>query len=567
MSDSFNTTSQFLMQASLGADYSTIERVAQEGIEEWLEQQLNTPWNANESYLKLTSSIWQEFRAKLLTAHGEEAINGEGNNPALPYWYYFRMAWWHKALESKSQDLLRQRVAQALSEIIVISDKSNLQLDALGMADFYDILYQNAFGNYGDILEQVSLHPMMGVYLSHLNNQKANVAQNIHPDENYAREIMQLFSIGLNQLNGDGSEKIGADGNPIPTYSNQDIKELARVFTGLKGAEYLYEWNSAFGYNHSPLSFDDGVEKIYKTIPFINMLKPMQGDENYHDRGAKILLDGAINVPANQSVQADIQKVVSDLMNHPNTAPFIAKKMIQQLVTSNPSPAYIKACARAFGTQGDMRALIKTILTHSEASKPEKLKSPMLRTTQILKAFGASNQSQKLWVIGDSIEYGLEHHILSSPTVFNFYLPDYAPHGEIANANQVAPEFQIHNSATSIGYINLMYQWSFGGTLPMVSTQIHSQLNNITETEWEVLEKNTKDKLHLNLETEIALAQAQKFDELIEHMALILTGNAKLDAHDSIKEAFKNYAQSPEWVVQTVLFMIVISPEFTVLKG
>ena len=558
----------FMMQATLGADRKTIDSVSKKGTKTWLNEQISTQLTQEELFLPHTKEIWSDFRQEFLRKYGESAINGMGNDPALPYWYYFRMAWWDKTLSDNTSHILRSRVAQALSEIIVISDKSNLQLDALGMADFYDILYKNAFGNYGDILEEVSLHPVMGVYLSHLNNRKEDKSKNIHPDENYAREIMQLFSIGLNELNMDGSEKIASNGKPIPTYTNEDIKELAKVFTGLKASEYEYEWNAVMkGYNGYKVAFNDGVAKKYKTIPFINMIKPMVCENVFHDKSAKNLLKGRVNVPKNQTAQEDIQKVVSDLLKHPNTAPFISKKMIQQLVTSNPSPEYVKDVASAFGKTGDMKKLVEAILLHPQAQKAKKLKSPFLRATQILRAFNVSNDSKKLWLTGDDIEYTLQQHILSSPTVFNFYLPDYVPHGEIESANLVAPEFQIHNSSTSIDYVNLMYDWLFGEYLPMASTKVHATRKNIPEVDNDRLAKNLDDRLKLDLSYEISLAKAKKYDELIEHLSLVLTGKQNVEFKDEIKDSFKNYKNESKWVVQTVIFMIVITPEFTVLKG
>lgn len=568
MKNIYESSSLFMMQATLGASRSEIESVASIGIDNWLDEQLNTELENKDTFLSKSKSIWSEFKSKLLSKHGESAINGIGNNPALPYWYYFRMAWWDNTLNEDALHVVRSRIAQALSEIIVISDKSSLELDSLGMASFYDILYRNAFDSYGDILKEVSLHPAMGVYLSHMNNTKEDISRNIHPDENYAREIMQLFSIGLNELNPDGSEKMGSDGKPIPTYTNKDIKELAKVFTGLKASKYSYEWNGILdGFNNTPVFFEDGVSKAHKTVPFVDMVEPMVSEESYHDKSEKILLGGRVHVAAGQSAVADIHKVVDDLMNHPNTAPFISKKMIQQLVTSNPSNSYVRDVARAFGKSGNMKEMVRAILTHPEVKSGTKLKSPFLRATQILRAFGANNSSKKLWMVGDNINSTLQQHVLSSPTVFNFYLPDYSPHGDIESSDLVAPEFQIHNASTSIAYVNLMYQWLFANALPAVSTVISSTLNNVPELEWSVLEKNTQDRLKFDLSYEISMAKESRFDELISHLGLVLTGSSDLSFKNEIKEAFANYESQSEWVVQTIIFMIVIAPEYTVLKG
>ena len=189
-------TATFLMQATLGADQETINQVNQQGAANWLEQQLNHTYRTADSFQTKTSEIWQYFRRKLLAQVGGDSryLDGNGNGAALPYWFYWRMAWWHKTLTADAESLVRHRIAQALSEIIVISDQSNLQLDAEGMASFYDLFYQHAFGHYDELLTAVSLHPCIGTYLSHMNNQKADPSRNIHPDENYAREIMQLFT-------------------------------------------------------------------------------------------------------------------------------------------------------------------------------------------------------------------------------------------------------------------------------------------------------------------------------------------------------------------------------------
>ena len=329
------------------------------------------------------------------------------NNPALPYKWYFRMAWWQRclSLDATSDHLLRHRIALALSEILVISDQSQLELDAIGMASFYDLLYRHAFGSYATLLAEVSMHPCMGVYLSHMNNRKADPANNIHPDENYAREIMQLFSIGLYQLNPDGSHRSG----DLPSYNNEDIREMARVFTGLKAAEYRYEWpGEFFPYNGTEIHFDDQVGKENKMPPFVTMTAPMKIDERFHDRGPKKLLQGHINLPGDQDGETEIREVARRLTAHPNTGPFIARKLIQQLTHSNPSKSYIRAVAEAFGSEGDLAAMIKAILRHPEARKPQKLKSPLLRATQILRAFNVGNASGRIWITGEFIQSALE---------------------------------------------------------------------------------------------------------------------------------------------------------------
>lgn len=589
MQDTPFDVSRFLMQASLGADENLIKQVTTQGIDSWLHEELNTPPSQLGPYQSKTTEIWQHFHSRLLKKHGQTAIDGDGNNPALPYKWYFHMAWWHLNLTANT-DLLRHRIAQALSEILVISDNSVLELDAIGLASYYDLLYKHAFGSYADLLTHVSRHPCMGVYLSHMNNRKADEFQNTHPDENYAREIMQLFSVGLYELNQDGSRKKDPIGKDTPTYDNRDIKELARVFTGLKASSYQFEWENSFwdkSFNGYQVSFEDDIDKRYKTIPFVNMTKAMQVDEKYHDRQSKSLLKKHIKLDANQSGEREISLVCKRLVAHPNTAPFIATKLINQLVTSNPSPDYVKAVATAFGTDGNLKKAITVILTypltHTVSKKrflsatktkqkliqSQKLKSPILRTTQILRAFSASNTSKKLWLIGDDIEEQLQQHPLSSPTVFNFYKPDFTPLGPLEEQNLLAPEFELHNSASSITYVNYLYYMLFANYLPAVSTDISRQsgINNVAELDIDTLQQSHENRLTLNFDKYIQTAKdPSQHSALVDELSLLLTAKAPLTSKQHILSSFSAYKEHPEWVVQTIVFFIAISPEFTVIE-
>jgi uncharacterized protein (DUF1800 family) len=590
MINSFEETSRFLMQATLGADQALLNSVSQTGIHAWLNQQLQHQPISGRTFENATRFIWQDFRKRLVAEHGASALDGDGNNPALPYKWYFRMAWWDHTLSSKD-DLLRQRVAQALSEILVISDQSSLELDSIGFASYYDLLYKHAFGKYTELLYEVSMHPMMGIYLSHLMNQKADKRKNIHPDENYAREIMQLFSIGLFELNADGTEKLDAAGKPIPTYDNRDIKELARVFTGLLPTAYQYEWNNSFwakDYNGYPVGFDDDVEKAYKTVPFIDATKEMVVDESYHDRGAKSLLNGQVTLPGGQNGPQEIWSVVQQLVAHPSTAPFIAKHLINRMVTSNPSPAYVQAVAEAFDKEGDIGATIYAILTYPiqnevahtrlpsahktdrKLVQSQRLKSPLQRVTQLLLAFNAQNTSGRKWVLGDDLQEALQMHPLSAPTVFNFYKPDFTPHGPLQQAGLVAPEFELHTAATSVSYVNQMYYWFFGEYLPLVSTQIGSTEDQkmVMEMDPDTLWSYEDDALWFDFSDEMAaVGSAAKRDALIDRMSILLTGRTSDNAKARIREAFSQFSDNPEWVVQTIAFMIAISPEFTVQEA
>lgn len=578
--EKLSTVSRFLRQATLGADQKLTDQVARQGITNWLERELSSgPGNAN-LYTDTTRRIWAYFRQQLVSRHGERALNGDGNNPALPYKWYFRMAWWQLNL-SANENLLRHRIAQALGEILVISDSSALELDAVGFATYYDLLYRHAFGSYADLLHDVSMHPCMGAYLSHMNNRKADKARNIHPDENYAREIMQLFSIGLFELNADGSRKKDRKGRDIPTYDNTDIKQLARVFTGLRAAAYQFEWTNSFwdqSFNGYDVGFEDGINKTYKTIPFVDMTRPMKVDEAFHDRGPKRLLNGHIQLPGGQGAETEIRTVVDRLVAHPSTAPYIAQRLITQLVTSNPTPAYVRAVAQKFGKRGDLAATVREILTYPLRNTPEKvsidgkrnraakLRSPVLRVTQLLRAFNVRNQSNRLWITGEDIAEVLKQHPMSSPTVFNFYKPDFTPHGPLLNAGMVAPEFEIHTSATSIGWVNFMYFWFFGGLFPAVSTDINADpaTPNVLELDQDRLQSVARNRLKPDFQAEIAMAKdPAHHDELIDRVSLLLTGRTNLSIKPKIREAFRSYQTEAEWVVQTIAFMISISPEFT----
>ncbi len=337
--------------------------------------------------------------------------------------------WFRNVLHGDDQ--LRQRVAFALSEILVVSQLGALNNAPFALADYYDVLARNAFGNYRNLMQEVTLHPAMGVYLSMLGNEKPNPALNIRPDENYARELMQLFSVGLVELNTDGSEKLDAFGQPIPTYNQQIIEGFAHVFTG---------WTWAGSPNFPQAR---GTQQ--------NQVIPMELWEDYHDTGAKTLLNDTV-LPAGQGGAQDLNDALDNIFNHPNVGPFVAIRLIQRLVTSNPSPGYIRRVAETFnnngsGERGDLGAVVKAVLLDPEA-RPAlpmeidgKVKEPIIRITQLWKAYNATSISGRYPVVAAYILFG--QGPLQSPSVFNFFSPFYAPPGEISNSGLVAPELGI----------------------------------------------------------------------------------------------------------------------------
>ena len=424
--------SKFAAQATFGLDYDDIDTLARQGHDAWLDEQFALPVG---EHLSIVNDLVQRRQA------GEFA---DFENDIEYLILFRRLAWWHRAVTSP--DVLRQRVAFALSEIFVVSDNVDaLIINPYALSGYYEMLLNNSFGNFRDLLRGVSLHPAMGIYLSHVNNRKADPANNTFPDENYAREVMQLFSIGLFELNLDGSHKLDGNGQPIPTYSNVEIREFAKIFTGLS-----YGGNGAFFGNPEP-----------------NFFAAMQMFDAEHEPGEKRLLNGTV-VPAGQSGAEDIESAIDNLFNHPNVGPFIGKQLIQRLVTSNPSPAYIERVARAFngdttGVRGDLQAVIRAVLTDAEAlAAPDafgtfgKLREPLVRNVAILRQLGATSDDGFIANSGYFVQFLASQHPLSAPSVFNFYLPSHSPPGELAVAELVAPEFQITTSSTIAGVTNLV---------------------------------------------------------------------------------------------------------------
>ena len=417
---------QFLNQASFGATESEALEVIAIRQESWIDGQMMKP--ASLQLPHMLSLPPPQFMGQLHTDRVD---------------IWFRNALW-------GDDQLRQRVAFALSEIMVVSQLGALQGRPFAVADYYDMLAENAFGNYRDLIEKVTLHPAMGVYLSMLGNEKPNPALNIRPDENYARELMQLFSIGLVQLNIDGTVALDGNNQPIPTYDQEIIEGFAHVFTG-------WTWRG------SP-SFGSG------RVPVSSQYFPMEHWPDFHDTGEKMLLNGTV-LPPGQTGEQDLAGALDNIFNHANVGPFLAIRLIQRLTTSNPSPGYVRRVAEVFnnngaGVRGDLGAVVKAILLDPEASPSMameidgKLKEPLLRLTQLFKAYNASSTSGRYPLVGSYILFG--QGPLQSPSVFNFFSPFFAPPGEIRNSNLVAPELEIATEYLSTQYTNYMFFQAFG---------------------------------------------------------------------------------------------------------
>lgn len=530
--------SRFLSQASIGADRKLIEEVAETGIEQWIDEQFET---TPMLYLPTMDTVFQSTYEWYVDNGGDP-----DNFPDRPYFSMFSFAWWE--LNMKSNDHLRHRIAYALSQILVVSGQSDLNGFGFGLASYYDIFAENAFGNYRDILKEVALHPAMGYYLSHLNNPKADPENNIHPDENFAREIMQLFSIGLYELNPDGSRKVDGEGKFIPTYDNNDIKEFAKVFTGLGVGDVVEnEW------------IDDPFFGL--TIWLADLTIPMKMYDEWHEPGEKHLLND-YTIQAGQDGMQDIEEAVDNLFNHDNVGPFITRRLIQMLVKSNPSTDYIAAVTSAFndngaGERGDMKAVIKAILLHPEARSCDwinnplqgKLREPMMRYLHFAKAIGTITPSGRYWNNNYNFYDQTSQIPMYSPTVFNFYLPDFQPVGPISEGGLYAPEFQIHNSHTSIGYVNQVDWWAIDEVLFYAWES--EDLWVFTDFAW--LVESAKDPEVLMNELDMILTHGQLSEETRQDII-------------SVIQNFNDGLEGLQNKINLATYLIMISPDYAILK-
>jgi len=416
--------SRFLSQAAIGHGNADITALAAANIDTWLSQQFA---------LARPQKFWD-----FLIAGGYDAAANINSTAG-----YEAMVW---AQLMGSPDVLRQRIGLALLDQWVVGiDGITGNWLSFTMAAYLDGLWDNAFGNYRDLMEAVSTSAGMGLFLTFLGSAKANPNTGSIPDENYARELMQLFTIGLYQLNVDGSQ-VMSGGAPVPTYTQADVSQHARVWTG-----YTYASTDS-------------------TTP-ARLRLPLTVNANKHETGASSFL--GISIPAGTDAATARKLALDGLFNHANLPPFFGKQLIQHLVTSNPSPAYIKRVAQVFmdngsGVRGDMKAVIRAVLIDAEARDDTqvasttfgKLREPVVRLTQWARAFGVTSPTQ-LWPFGNTSSSA--NRLAESPghsgSVFNWFRPGYAPPGtSIATANRVAPEFQITNEPSLIAYVNYMQQ-------------------------------------------------------------------------------------------------------------
>lgn len=435
--ESDSDAARFLLQAQFSASDSEIASVRSLGYAGWLNAQMNLTESSAD-----TGTSWLDARGYDIPLSTQNYFVSSTGDFMI----------WHQLMAGSQP--VRQRLALALSEIFVVSMAGlDNYWPAYQIAGYWDLLTANVFGNFRALLEAITLNPAMGAYLSTRGNKKENSSGRL-PDENYAREIMQLFTIGLYQLNNDGSLKKNASGLPVETYTALDISNLARVFTG-------YSWD------YSQVTYAT-VSWTTQKIPSTEFTRArMKFTASDHSTLAASFL--GTSIAAGTDGASALKTALDTLFNHPNVGPFFARQMIQRLVTSNPSAAYISRVASAFanngsGVRGDLKAVWRAILTDSEARTQTisttfgKLREPMIRFVQWARSFNADDLVNGEWKIYDtSADASLSQSPLHAASVFNFYRPGYVPpHTAIADQGLVAPEFQIHNESSTASYINFM---------------------------------------------------------------------------------------------------------------
>jgi uncharacterized protein (DUF1800 family) len=502
-----NDAARLLAQATFGPSMADIARLQAIGVEAWLQEQFTAPRSDFVGYLRFFS--------------GNEYIDEP----------HVQEAWVHYA--ATGPDQLRQRVANALLEIMVVANKNGLQGASWAHAAYMDVLMTHAFGNFRTLLREVTLNPAMGRFLDMLQNDREDPFTGQKPNENFAREVLQLFTIGTHLLNLDGSPVIGPDGRPVPAYGQAEVDGFSKVFTG---------WT--FAQSRTPYEF-------WEVRP--DWLRPMVAVPAHHSPGPKTLLRGVV-LPAGQTPERDLEDAIDNIFHHPNVGPFIAERLIQRLVTSNPSRAYVARVASVFndngaGVRGDLKAVVRAILLDPEArdaafsrwSMYGKLREPMIRFVSVVRAFRARPQSNRfrIW----DLDRDMGQAPFRAPSVFNFFSPDFAPEGLLSELGLRAPEFEITTEPAVIVATNTM--------------------RRLVRDAYGV---SALDKLRLDLSEELALAgdPAALVDRL---NTLLFAGGLSPELAAIARDLASEIPPGePLRRVQAVITLLVISPEFVVQK-
>ena len=530
---------RFILQSSLSVSDTQISNIRSIGYGPWLTAQMDAP-------ISQTGVAWLSSRSY------DQITTDNFFDNEYPGDYMI----WNQLMSDANG--VRKRVALALTEFFVVSLPGlDFSWRAQAIAFYWDQLNSNAFGNYRKLLEDVTLNPAMGYFLSTRGNRKEDTRTGRVPDENYAREVMQLFTVGLYQLNNDGSRKLDANNQPVETYTNADVTNLARVFTG-------YDWD--FTGNVKTPSANDPNRLINSTG---YVLRPMTIDSTKWEYPSSTsqhsMLEATFlgtTIPANTDGTAALKTALDTLFNHANAGPFFSRQMIQRLVTSNPSAAYVDRVAKVFnnngsGVRGDLRAVFKAILLDDEAinvaglTAPTfgKVREPILRFVQWARTFGATSTSGN-WKIGSLSDFasGLGQSPFRSPSVFNFFRPGYVPANTAIAANSlVAPEFQLVNETSTPGYVNFMT--SAIGSTNGVGNDVKAAYTN-----------------------EIAMAHDSA--ALLDHICLVLAANQISDGtRTTIKTALdaSTVAQTSTSTdklrrVYAAILLVMASPDYLIQK-
>lgn len=539
---------RFLAQTTFGPTAADIQHLRNIGYRAWFDEQLAEPMTQEIDYLNWVASIPEPvYQNARVEAWWLGALGGP--DPAVPTRIH--------------RDQLRQRVAFALSEIFVISKVNGaVSGQVRSAAHYYDRLATHAFGNFRTLLEEVTLHPAMAHYLSMFKNRKPDLAENIRPDENYAREVLQLFSIGLIQLNADGTPRL-LGGEPVPTYGQSTVRGFAHVFTG-------WNWKNCYQGNSWDWQFcEPGPNGSY-------WLEPLEPVESMHDTEGpevdgngqryKQLLDypGVAlpggRLPAGGNARSNLAAALDNIFRHPNVGPFMARALIQRLVTSNPSPAYVARVSAVFddngsGVRGDLGAVVRAIVFDTEArmgpyARAEtfgKVREPLLRLAHLRRAMDARAQTGRFQDWNPEFDYGQAP--LASPSVFNFFKPDYSPPGELSTRGLLAPELQIHTESQITAQTNALGNQVFWGYLGQTYAEPNSIL--IDSTRDAALAANPAalvDRYNL------LLLSGQMSPWMRAHLIAYLEGITS-DTPNHLRQR-----------VHEALYLIVNSPEYAVQK-
>lgn len=501
----------FLLQAQISCTKADIAAVRQMGYAAWLSREMGAAQRGITGWNWLIQNGYNRADILYSRDYADPMIWAQLINPV---------------------DGLRKRVALALSEILVVSTNSmEIESPMFAMAAYWDLLMRHAFGNFRELLEDVTLSPAMGYYLNTLGNLKEDDKTGRVPDENYAREVMQLFTIGLYELNNDGTHKLRG-GKPIETYDQDTVSNLARVFTG-------YDLD------------DTGHVRVTKPERFRNRMI-VRNLRNHSQLPIRFM---GLNIPGDATPAFKLKAVLDALFAHPNVGPFIGRQLIQRLVKSSPSPNYVGRVAAAFndngkGVRGDMKAVIKAVLVDPEARSEDrfndnfhgKLREPMLRLAQWASMFNAQPRQGRGWEVWDQTDT-LGQSPLCSPSVFNFFRPGYVPpNTEFAKYGLTAPEFQITDESSAPRYINRLADYVRG---------------------WHIIQ--------CTYPAEEAMVLKKDLAGLVEHLSLLmcadqLTPATKATILKGLKALPEKTRDYPKAVVTAALVMIMSCPDYIVQK-